>query len=414
MSKLVITKWQERLLTALLEGTELLELSLEDDSSILGNIYIGKVNNIVKNLNSAFVDFQEGRTGYYSLTENPSAIYAFSETGQEHRKLRSGDEIVVQVSRDAVKTKDPSLTSNLNFPGKYVVLTAGKAIIGFSSKITDKGWKETLKPKLEAITQGQVGLIVRTNAYRADHEQIIREASHLMAEYQKVLAETPYRTCYSQLYQAQPGYIGSLMSSPEGKLTEVITDQPEVYEKLQKYLAVYQPELLSQIRLYTDSMVSLLKLYSLETALSQVWQKRVWLKSGGYLVIEQTEAMVVIDVNTGKYSGKKSLDETIRKINLEAAQEVCRQLRLRNLSGIIMVDFIDMKAEEDKALLMEQLRDYARIDPVKTTVIDMTALNLVELTRKKGRKPLTDQLRDGAAVPGAAADSAAAVSAAST
>ena len=139
-------------------------------------------------------------------------------------------------------------------------------------------------------------------------------------------------------------------------------------------------------------MISLANLYSLESVMDQACQKRVWLKSGGYLVIEYTEAMVVIDVNTGKYSGKKNLADTIRMINLEAAAEIGRQMRLRNLSGIIMVDFIDMKEDSDKTLLMDTLRELVRKDPVKTTVVDMTGLNLVEITRKKEKRPLWEQL----------------------
>lgn len=388
MNRLVITRWNGRILTALLTDGVLQELSLEEDTSILGNVYVGKVKNVVKNLNSAFVDFGDGRTGYYSLTENPVSIH----TTPTSASLKAGDEIVVQIAKDAVKTKDPVLTANLNFTGKYAVLTAGKPIIGFSAKIADKEWKDALKPQLEALTKGKVGLIIRTNAYQASQDVLIREITHLMGDYEKVLADAPFRTCYSLLYQAQPGYIGSLNSCPEGMLEAVVTDDEETYQNISRYLEAYQPELLGNLHRYSDPLVSLSKLYGLETALEQACQKRVWLKSGGYLVIEQTEAMVVIDVNTGKYSGKKSQGETIRKINLEAAEEICHQLRLRNLSGIIIVDFIDMKSEEDKDLLMDTLRRCAMKDPVKTTVIDMTPLNLVELTRKKGRRPLAEQI----------------------
>lgn len=388
MNKLVVTRWSGRVLTAFLDDGVLQELSLEEDASILGNIYIGKVKNVVRNLNSAFVDFGEGRTGYYSLAENPISIHTTGNGGS----LKAGDEIVVQVAKDAVKTKDPVLTANLNFTGKYAVLTAGKTVIGFSSKIADKDWKEALKPELEALTKGKAGLIIRTNAYQADKEALMQEISHLMEEYQKVCQDAPYRTCYSLLYQAQPGYIGSLISCPEGTLDGIVTDDEEIYQVLNRYLGTYQPKMLGLLKKYADPLVSLSKLYGLESALESACQRRVWLKSGGYLVIEQTEAMVVIDVNTGKYSGKKSQEETIRKINLEAAREICRQLRLRNLSGIIMVDFIDMKAEEDKSLLMDTLKRHALKDPVKTTVIDMTPLGLVELTRKKGRRPLAEQI----------------------
>lgn len=388
MNKIVITRWNGRLVTAQFSGRDALEVGLEEQGSILGNIYIGKVKNIVKNLNSAFVDFGENRTGYYSLTDNPAPLFA---DGAGDRTMKSGDNIIVQVAKDAVKTKDPVLTANLNFTGKYAVLTAGKQVIGFSAKISDKNWREALKPQLEALTGGEAGLIVRTNAY-GHEEELLRETAMLLEQYRAVLKTAPYRTPYSLLYEAEPEYLKSLRSCPEGTVEEIITDDQTVYGTVKQYLELYQPESMGKLRLYQDSMVDLVSLYSLQSVMDQACQKRVWLKSGGYLIIEPTEAMVVIDVNTGKYSGKKKLADTIRLINLEAAREICRQLRLRNLSGIIMVDFIDMESEEDKALLLDTLRSLASLDPVKVHVVDMTPLGLVEMTRKKGKKPLWEQL----------------------
>lgn len=387
MNKLVITRWKGRLLTAQFAGKEALELGIEEETSILGNIYIGKVKNIVKNLNSAFVDFGENRTGYYSLTDNPVSAFADGHSG----KLKCGDEIIVQVAKEAVKTKDPVLTGNLNFTGKYAVLTSGKSVIGFSSKIGDKAWKDEFRPKLEALTNGAAGVIVRTNAYRQE-EALLREVMILTEAYQDVVEAAKYRTCGSLIYEAEPEYLKSLRSCPAGSLEEVITDDEDVYRNLESYLKLYDTENGWNLRFYEDSMLSLASLYSLEAVMDQACQKRVWLKSGGYLVIEYTEAMVVIDVNTGKYSGKKNLADTIRMINLEAAREICRQLRLRNLSGIIMIDFIDMKEDADKTLLMDTMRALVLKDPVKTTVVDMTQLNLVEITRKKEKKPLWEQL----------------------
>lgn len=383
----MITRWNGHLLTAMFEGEEAVELAIEEQDSILGNIYIGKVRNIVKNLNSAFVDFGDNRTGYYSLVDNPQPLFADGSSG----KLKAGDEIIVQVEKDAVRSKDPVLSSNLNFTGQYAVLTAAKQQIGFSGKIADKVWKERIRPQLEALTGGMIGLIVRTNAYQME-ERLYAEVKTLIRQYQEVLEKARYRTCFSVLYEAEPGYLKSLRSCPEGTVDEIITDDDTVFDNINHYLALYQPTESGKLRRYTDPMIRLASLYSLDAVMDQARQKRVWLRSGGYLVIEPTEAMVVIDVNTGKYSGKKNLEDTIRLTNLEAAKEICRQLRLRNLSGIIMVDFIDMKAEADKELLMNTLRRYAAQDPVKVNVVEMTQLNLVEMTRKKGKKPLWEQL----------------------
>ncbi|MCI8659436.1 MAG: ribonuclease E/G [Lachnospiraceae bacterium] len=393
MNKLIITRWENQILTALFSEKEALELGLEEDGSILGNIYIGRISRIVKNLNAAFVDFGQGRTGYYSLADNPvslpvrKALTKFMDSCQ----LKCGDEIIVQVARDAVGTKDPVLTANLNFAGKYVVLSACKKSVAFSAKIHDRTWKDEMRLKLEGFLKNKAGLIVRTNGYEMD-EAILEEASVLLEDFCKILESADYRIHGSLLRQAEPEYIKSLKSCHVGTTEEIITDEKEIFDTVCRYLEQYQPDDKGKLRFYQDPLVSLAKLYSLKTVMEQACQKKVWLKSGGYLVIEATEAMVVIDVNTGKYSGKKNQEDTIRMINLEAAKEICHQLRLRNLSGIIIVDFIDMKADEDKAFLMEQLRCYAALDPVKTTVVDMTQLNLVELTRKKGKKPLREQL----------------------
>ena len=388
LDRLLITRWEESLLTALFSEKQAIELGLEEENASLGNIYIGKVNRIVKNLNSAFVDYGPGRTGYYSLTDNPVILHA---DGRRDNTLKAGDEIIVQVAKEAVRTKDPVLTSNLNFTGRYAVLTAGKTMIGFSSKIGDKIWKDEIKPKLEALTGKEAGLIVRTNGYGRE-EALLREAEALMEEYRQILNTARYRTCYTLLAASEPEYVKTIRNCPAGTLKEIVTDDPGVYENLTRCQKQWEQEQRCPIRFYEDPKLSLTKLYSLEAAMEQASQKRVWLKSGGYLIIEYTEAMTVIDVHTGKYAGKKNQDDTIRMTNIEAAKEISRQLRLRNLSGIIMVDFIDMKRQEDKELLMESLREFVRPDPIKTTVVDMTPLNLVELTRKKTKKPLWEQL----------------------
>ena len=361
MDKLVITRLQGKICTASVSDRKVTGITLEeeDKASILNNIYIGKVQKVVTGINAAFVDL--GVTiGYYSLDENKEHL--FTQQGR-NGKLRPGDEILVQVSRDAVKTKAPVLTANLSLPGRFCVLTAGKT-----------------------------GIIIRTNARSGDPEQILEECETLKIRLKQLLKESSSRTCYSCLYKNLPAYITGIRDSYAGKLEEIITDCPDLYDQLKEYLENSQKEDAEKLKLYTDDLLSLGKLYSLENALSKALDKRVWLKSGGYLVIEPTEAMVVIDVNTGKYEGKKKLEETVLKINLEAAAEIARQLRLRNLSGIIMVDFIDMNQEANKEALMDALRAAVAKDPVKTVVVEMTRLNLVEITRKKLRRPLYEQV----------------------
>ena len=209
-----------------------------------------------------------------------------------------------------------------------------------------------------------------------------------------MLEKAPCRTCYSVLEAAYPSYIQGLRDTYSGALEAILTDIPEYYGQMRSYLEAEQPEDIGKLQLYEDPTLPLLKLYSLEAAMESALSRRVWLKSGGYLVIEPTEALTVIDVNTGKYAGKKNMEEAVLKINLEAAVETARQLCLRNLSGIIIVDFIDMAPEEHKKLLLDTLEAELKKDPVKTVLVEMTKLGLVEITRKKVRKPLHEMVQN--------------------
>ncbi len=248
-----------------------------------------------------------------------------------------------------------------------------------------------MKSYLEPRKQEDFGMIVRTNAYKVPKEELESELIQLMDSFRKLLDNAKHRTCYSLLYSSAPSYLTGLRDSLKSSLEAVITDEPDIYEAVREYLIQNQPEDLGLLTRYEDKLLPLGKLYRIDKTMDEALGKRVWLKSGGYLVIEPTEALVVIDVNTGKYSGKKELRETIKKVNLEAAEEIGHQLRLRNLSGIIIIDFIDMEAEEDRRILMDRLEGILSKDPVKTTVVEMTKLNLVEVTRKKIRKPLYEQ-----------------------
>ncbi|SET73373.1 ribonuclease E/G [Lacrimispora sphenoides] len=390
MNKLIITRWNGSVITLLQSGKETVQVNIEpeENQSVLGNIYIGKVNHIVKNINAAFVDIGGGQMGYLSLSD---ANILFVDQRTYNGKLRQGDEIIVQVERDAVKTKAPVLTGNLNVTGRYFVLTSGKKQIGFSTKITDQAWKQEMKSYLESRKDEDFGMIVRTNAYKVPKEELESELIQLMDSFKEMLDNAKHRTCYSLLYSSAPSYLTGLRDSLKSSLEAVITDEPDIYDAIKDYLTQCQPEDLGLLTWYEDNLLPLGKLYRIEKTMDEALGKRVWLKSGGYLVIEPTEALVVIDVNTGKYSGKKELRETIKKVNLEAAEEIGHQLRLRNLSGIIIIDFIDMEAEEDRRILMERLEGILSKDPVKTTVVEMTKLNLVEVTRKKIRKPLYEQ-----------------------
>ncbi|WP_124066430.1 ribonuclease E/G [Clostridium sp. E02] len=390
MNKLIITRWNGSIFTLLQSGKNTIQLDIDPsgNQSILGNIYIGKVNNIVKNINAAFVDIGNGQMGYLSLSD---PFLHFANQRPYEGKLKQGDEIIVQVEREAVKTKAPVLSGNLNITGRYFVLTSGKKQIGFSGKITDQTWKSKMKSDLEMKKKENYGMIVRTNAYGASQEELEAEFSDLEDSLVRILDNGKHRTCYSLLYSCEPSYLLGLRDSFKSTLEAVITDERDIYDTVKAYLDRYQPENLQLLTWYEDPLLPLRKLYRIEKTMEEALGKKVWLKSGGYLVIEPTEALVVIDVNTGKYSGRKAPRDTIMKVNLEASKEIGHQLRLRNLSGIIIIDFIDMEEEEDRVLLVNTLEQILSKDPIKTTVVEITKLNLVEVTRKKIKKPIYEQ-----------------------
>lgn len=381
---------------ALSEEERIVEIRLESDQekSILGNIYTGQVENIASNIQAAFVQIEPGKRCYYSLEEAQRAVFSAGRKG--NGPLRPGDELLVQVSRDAMKGKLPALTSNLNFTGRYLVLTTGDKKFGLSSKLAleDRhrlsGW---LKEEAERPDK-EFGIIVRTNAADASKEEILKELEWLKGRYHKAVVQGRNRTCFSLVLETEPFYVAAVRDAYGRDLDEIITDVPEIREMILGYLEEISPELKEKLRFYQDKLLPLYKLYRVETALDAIQKEKVWLNSGGFLVIQQTEAFVSIDVNSGKYTGKKKMEETFRKINLEAAAEIGRQLRLRNLSGIILIDFINMENPDHRDELFHVLQKLLRKDPVKSRAIDITPLHILEMTRKKVRRPVIEDIRE--------------------
>jgi ribonuclease G len=402
-NKLVITKQENNIISAFFEGKDMVQVSLNtsEESSILGNIYLGKVKNIIKNINAAFVEIEDGRMCYYSLAENRYPILAKEQDYREEEAklteviVKVGDELLVQVAKEDVKTKAPVVSSNLNFTGKYVALTYGKATIGVSAKITEEKERHRLKDIARRFSHREYGFIIRTNAAYMAEDKIISEMQKLKEDYENIRKFGIHKSRFSCIYKTPPNYIFDIRDGYAENVDEFITDDKELYLNIKEYLEQYQTEDMGKLKFYEDPTLSLSNLYGIHDKLGAALRPMVWLKSGGTLVIQPTEALAVIDVNTGKaVAGKKKVQETFLKVNREAAREIAKQIRLRNLSGIIIIDFIDMEEKKDNDLLMEELEGYLKKDPVKTTLVDMTALGLVEVTRKKVRKPLHEQVED--------------------
>lgn len=384
MKQFVFTEWNKKKLGILFEDGKAMEIRCYEADSILGNVYRARVSNLSPNINAAFVDIKKGESCYLSMDD------------YHGEKLKVGDLVTVQVVRDKIKTKRYAVTTDISLQGDYAVTTLF-APVGVSSKITDSARKKKLKTlmqnlliaeqdaqfylaegnvaEIERIKKLTLGGIIRTQAEHAEDAAITREIEGQARLLYSIMKKSEYATQYTCLYHTEVEYIKDIRRLQALQDVEIVTDIPEVTEAIPK------------IPLYTDEYTLTLR-YSLASLLEKTLSKRAYLKSGAYLVIEPTEAMTVIDVNSGKSIKGKNAEEQFLKINIEAAKEIARQLRLRNISGIVMIDFINMKEESHNHELMKNLAEYVRTDPVRTTVVDMTKLGLVELTRQKGKRAL--------------------------
>ena len=397
--ELLLTRKENKILSILADERRLLQIHAENiteeqSTAVVGDIYVGKVRNIVKNINAAFVEFAKGQMGYLSLGEKTPPLHTAGGRPDDGRVL-IGDEIIVQVKREALKTKPPALTGAIDLTGRYVVLTIGKSGCNVSKKIKDKEKRKYLLELLGEYTQEEFLLIARTNSANVPEETLRREIEVLLHRYERLCTEGMHKTVFSCLEQALPVYLADIRDGYATEVERIVTDDAGIYQQVSGYLTENDADQLTKLAMWDPADGKLDAVYNITRTLEHAMMPKVWLKSGAYLVIQPTEALVSIDVNTGKaISKKKDVQKTFYKINVEAAREIAAQMRLRNLSGIILVDFIDMESEEDNKSLMEILRREVRRDPVQTTVVDMTKLGLVEITRKKVRKSLYDQIKE--------------------
>ena len=395
-NQLLITKKDGAVLSVRVEDGKVAQIQAqpEDAGSLLGDIYVGKVRNIVKNINAAFVEYEQGKMGYLSLDAKVCPIHTDGVVSDGTRVL-IGDEIIVQIEREAVKTKPPTLSGTLNFPGKYVVLIYGERTVSISSKIKDAERKQQLRGFLRNNIDGDYGFVARTNCKDASDEKILQEIAFLKQQLENIKKFGVHRAKFNCLYHAPDAYLCDIRDSYDSLLESIITDDDEIFNRIMEFAKIYQPEDIKKIKRWDNADGKLDAVYDVTKTLEHALMPKVWLKNGGYLVIQPTEALVSIDVNTGKaISKKKDVQKTFLKVNLEAATQIAKQLRLRNLSGMILIDFIDMKDADYNKQLMDRLRTEFAKDPVKTILVDMTKLGLVEVTRKKVRKSLYEQIKD--------------------
>ncbi len=394
--KYLIEAYSNRILSVLLgEDGRAVEIHADSrtDGLKLGDICIGRVERVAANTGACFVEVARGIKGYLPLDDMTAPRYTRKGSSP---KVQQGDELIVQVSREAFGTKGMSLTTKLQLSGRYLLLEMSGTELGISRKIPEerrRALREHLfsEQALDAMRQqlGTCGVIVRTNAEHAPDEEILKELQNLTAAMHQLLLTAPYRPAYTVLLRQPDRWLKRIESVQTERLEEILTDDRNLYEALENFLPPYLRE---KLRFYQDPMISMHNVFSLTRELSRALCRKVNMKSGANLVIEQTEALVSIDVNSAHSINGRDKEKAVLKVNMEAAEECARQIRLRNLSGMILVDFINMEEKESYDQLMRHLAQAAAQDPMQVKVEDLTALGLVEMTRRKVEVPLSRQL----------------------
>lgn len=394
-SEIIISTYKDVPVVTAFIDNRLEYLSFARESK-LRNIYLGKVDHIVKNINAAFIRYDNGNIGYLPL-EKVSLACVTNREFTESDSLHCGDEIVVQVEADEIKLKKAKLSTAISLSGKYSVLTLGRSGIGASVKLDDKLRKElidSVKPRFAELTGkyskelccDNLGAIIRTNVKDLEPgsiaDEVLKDLESLVHRLIDILRSGRTRTVYSCLYtpmdQEQDLEGEEDIPSVLGPLTRVHVSKAKAFLRSRN---------LTDYKIIMDSGI-----HGISSKIESLTQNKVWLKSGGFLIIEQLESFNAIDVNTGKaIKGKK---DAAYEVNFEAAQEIMRQIRLRNLTGMILIDFINMKKKESYDELIDHIKDLCRKDVIHTSFIDVTGLGIMELTRNKNDKTLKEVLKE--------------------
>ena len=378
---------------ALISQGEVQELLIEraQNRGYVGNVYLGKVNRVLPGMQSAFVDIGLDKSAFIHVAD----IHPSQDTPIE-KLIFDGQTLLVQVLKDPLGSKGARLTTHISIPGRnlvYLPVDKKDGQIGISQKITEEKDREELKNRVRMLLPPsfQGSLIVRTSAAEVTGTELEEDLHFLQLSWQKIQQQSQKLPTPALLHQDLNLMERVMRDIAEQSTTQIRIDSAENYKKLREFSQIFMPKLLDKVILYRGER-PLFDLYNVESEINLALNRRVNLKSGGYLIIDQTESMTTIDVNTGSYIGAKTFVDTIYKTNLEAAKAIARQLRLRNLGGIIIVDFIDMPTLEHQSAVLAELERSLAIDRTKTAVNPFSSLGLVEMTRKRTRESLAHQL----------------------
>lgn len=388
---------------ALLEGGELMEYRVEREERVVGSIFKGIVQNVLPGMDAAFVDIGLERNAFLYVADilpddpadNSPASLKRSELRRRKIKelIKPGQEIMVQVTKGPRGTKGVRVSTRISLPGRYVVLMPESNHVGVSRKIEDRAERERLRKIGDKIVPEGFGLILRTECEGRTETELKADIKFLQQVWAQVLASAKKQRAPAVVHRDQTLLYRTVRDMFGDEIDRMVIDDPDEYEKVHLVANVVSPKMKDKIFLY-DRDVPIFDAYNVERELERLLQHKVWLKAGGYLVVDEMEALTAIDINTGKQVGTTSLNDTILKTNLEAADEVCRQLRLRDMGGIIVIDFIDMESAEDRKKLLTHFTSKLGRDHARTRVGRVSSLGLVEITRKRTGESVTEAITD--------------------
>jgi ribonuclease G len=422
MSKeLIINATENETRVALLEDGTVVEFFMErgDHFNISGNIYKARVQRVLPGMQAAFVDLGMAQAAFiyvndvipgalwdydemfsgavYNEETANSGFQAYNETALPPRAVNiselivDGQELLVQVSKSAIGSKGTRITTRISLPGRFLVLMPTVEHVGVSKRIIDEEERTRLKELIVSLRQENYGFIVRTAAENIDEQTLNKEMNFLVNLWKKIQDRYSKVSAPSVLHREMSVSLRAVRDYLTHEADCVIVDSDGVYNEIIAFLDEVMPQMKVSVERYSGNE-PLFDAYNIEGDIFRALKNKVWLKSGGYIIIEQTEALVVIDVNTGRYVGKHNFEETVFKTNLEAAREIAYQIRLRNLGGIIIIDFIDMAKEANRDKVFSTLKEYLDKDKNKTTVLPFSELGLIQMTRKRTRNSIASML----------------------
>jgi ribonuclease G len=396
--------WQTRV--AILEDSQLVEYMIErpEQRRIVGDIFKGKVTAILPGIQAAFLDIGEEKGAFLHVSDlqvDPEGLELGDEEQAEagsrresakrvpiEEQLKKGDELLVQVMKEPIGTKGPRVTAQVTLPGRFVVLMPNMDHVGVSRKIEDRAERARLRQIIQKNRPANCGVITRTVGSGEPEEAFAADIRYLHGLWQKIQRDSEKKPAPSLVHQDMTLTTGLIRDIFSEQFDRLVVDEEAEYDKILEYVESISPELADRVELFEEE-VPIFDSFEIEAELEKTMHRKVWMKKGGYLCIDQAEALIAVDINTGRFKGKSDQEETIFRCNLEAAREIPRQLRLRDIGGLIVIDFIDMASEENRVAVLEELRRHLKRDRARSKTFPVSELGLVEMTRQRVRPAMS-------------------------